>query len=109
MKKDWYFFIRKTRVAVVLSLLIVILGYISMKCLPQEISPDTSSPRVYVSAAYTGASADVMETSVANIIESTMTGLEHIKYITSSCGDGYYNAELFFNAGSDKEVNLLNV
>ena len=109
MKKDWYFFIKKTRVAVVLSLLIVVLGYLSMKSLPQEIYPDTSTPRVYISAGYTGASASVMETSVANVIESAMTGIEYIKYITSVCGDGYYSAELFFNTGSDKDVNLLNV
>ncbi len=109
MKKDWYFFIKKTRVAIVLSLIIVILGYISMKKLSQEIYPDTSSPRVYVSASYTGASASIMETTVANVIEASMSGLEHIKYITSTCGDGYYDAEIFFNAGSDKDVNLLNV
>ena len=109
MKKDWYFFIKKTRVAIVLSLIIVILGYISMKKLSQEIYPDTSSPRVYISASYTGASASIMETTVANVIEASMSGLEHIKYITSTCGDGYYDAEIFFNTGSDKDVNLLNV
>ncbi len=109
MKKDWYFFIKKTRVAIVLSLIIVILGYISMKKLSQEIYPDTSSPRVYISATYTGASASIMETTVANVIEASMSGLEHIKYIASTCGDGYYDAEIFFNAGSDKDVNLLNV
>lgn len=109
MKKDWYFFIRKTRIAIVLSLIIVILGYISMKKISQEIYPDTSSPRVYISASYTGASASIMETTVANVIEASMAGLEHIKYISSTCGDGYYSAEIFFNTGSDKDVNLLNV
>lgn len=109
MKKDWYFFIKKTRVAVVLSLAIVILGCIAIKRLPQEIYPDTSSPMVYVSASYNGASANIMETTVANIIESSMTGLENLEYMTSDCGDGYYSMNLFFKAGSNKEVNLLNV
>lgn len=108
-KKDWYFFIKKTRVAVVLSLIIVILGYISMKLLPQEIYPDTSSPMVFVSASYTGASSSIMETTVANVIEASMTGVENVQYMTSECSDGFYSLTLYFKAGSNKDVNLLNV
>lgn len=108
-KKDWYFFIKKTRVAVVLSLAIVILGYLAMKSLPQEIYPDTSSPQVFVSTAYNGASASIMETTVANIIEPSMTGIENLSYMTSECQDGFYSATIFFKPGSNKDVNLLNV
>lgn len=108
-KKDWYFFIKQTRFAVVLSLIIVILGYISMKLLPQEIYPDTSSPMVFVSASYTGASSSIMETTVANIIEPSMTGVENVQYMSSNCYDGYYSLTIYFKAGSNKEVNLLNV
>lgn len=109
IKKDWYFFIKKTRVAVVLSLAIVILGYIAMKSLPQEIYPDTSSPQVFITASYNGASASIMETTVANIIEPSLTGIENISYMTSECQDGYYQATIFFKPGSNRDVNLLNV
>lgn len=108
-KKDWYFFIKKTRVAIVLSLIIVILGYICIKRLPQEIYPDTSSPVVFVSAQYTGASASIMETTVANVIEAGLTGLDNLEYMQSNCGDGYYDLNIYFKAGSNKDVNLLNV
>lgn len=108
-KKDWYFFIKKTRVAIVLSLIIVVLGYISIKLLPQEIYPDTSSPVVYVSTEYTGASSSIMETSVATVIEAGLTGLENLEYMKSESGDGYYDLSIYFKAGSNKEVNLLNV
>ena len=108
-KKDWYFFIKKTRVAIVLSLIIVVLGYICIKLLPQEIYPDTSTPVVYVSAQYTGASSSIMETTVANIIEAGLTGLDNLEYMQSECMDGYYSLSIYFKAGSNKDVNLLNV
>ena len=108
-KKEWYFFIKKTRVAIVLSLLIVILGYLSIKLIPQEIYPDTSSPMVYVTASYPGASPDVMESSVANILEAGLTGLENMEYMESECYDEGYSLTIYFKAGSNKDVNLLNV
>lgn len=108
-KKDWYFFIKKTRVAIVLSLIIVVLGYICIKMLPQEIYPDTSSPVVFVSAQYTGASSSIMETTVANVIEAGLTGLDNLEYMQSNCLDGYYSLSIYFKAGSNKDVNLLNV
>ena len=108
-KKDWYFFIKKTRVAIVLSLIIVVLGYICIKRLPQEIYPDTSSPVVFVSAQYNGASSSIMETTVANVIEAGLTGLDNLEYMTSNCSDGYYSLSIYFKAGSNKDVNLLNV
>ena len=108
-KKDWYYFIKKTRVAIVLSLVIVVLGYICIKLLPQEIYPDTSSPIVYVSTQYTGASSSIMETTVANVIEAGLTGLDNLEYMKSTSGDGYYSLTIYFKAGSNKDVNLLNV
>ena len=108
-KKDWYFFIRKTRVAIVLSLIILVLGYICIKLSPQEIYPDTSSPVVYVSATYNGASSSIMETTVANVIEAGLTGLDNLEYMESNCSDGYYSLSIYFKAGSNKDVNLLNV
>ena len=107
--KDWYFFIKRTRIAVVLSLIILLLGYLSVKRLPQEIYPDISSPVVYVSTSYTGASASVMESSVASVIEAGMTGLDNIQYMESNCGDGSYQLSIYFKSGSNKDVNLLNV
>ena len=108
-KKDWYFFIKRTRIAIVLSLIILILGYLSVKRLPQEVYPDISSPVVYVDASYTGASASVMETSVASVIEAGLTGLDNVQYMESNCSDGSYSLSIYFKSGSNKDVNLLNV
>lgn len=59
-KDKLYFFIRKPRFALVISVCIVILGIISMLSLKQENYPDVTPPQIQVSASYTGASAEVI-------------------------------------------------
>ena len=108
-KEKLYFFIRKPRFALVISVCIVIVGLISMVSLKQESYPDVTPPQIQVSASYTGASAEVIESSVATILENKLNGVENLTYMSSNSYDGTYNLNMYFKVGSDKNVNLMNV
>ena len=108
-KDKLFFFIRKPRFALVISVCIVILGVISMISLKQESYPDVTPPQVRVSASYQGASAEVIESSVATVLENKLNGVEDMTYMTSTSYDGSYSLTLYFKVGSDKNINLMNV
>lgn len=108
-KEKLFFFIRKPRFALVISVCIVILGIISMMSLKQESYPDVTPPQVQVSASYQGASAEVIESSIATVLENKLNGVEDMTYMTSTSYDGSYSLTLYFKVGSDKNVNLMNV
>ena len=108
-KDKLYFFIRKPRFALVISLCIVILGLISLLSLKQESYPDVTPPQVRVSASYMGASAEVIESTVATILENKLNGVENMTYMTSTSTDGSYSLTLYFKVGTDKNINLMNV
>lgn len=108
-KAKLYFFIQKPRFALVISICIVILGLISMVSLKQESYPDVTPPQVRVSATYQGASAEVIESSVATVLENKLNGVENLSYMTSTSYDGSYSLSMYFKVGSDKNVNLMNV
>ena len=108
-KDKLYFFIRKPRFALVISVCIVILGFISLLNLKQENYPDVTPPQIRVSASYTGANAEVIESSIATVLENKLNGVENLSYMTSTSYDGTYTLNMYFKVGSDKNVNLMNV
>ena len=108
-KEDLYFFIKKPRFAVVISLFIVILGVLSLCGLQQEKYPNITPPQVSVSASYPGASAAVIESSVASLIESELNGVQDMIYMSSTCYDASYSLDIYFKTGTDNNVNLMNV
>ena len=108
-KDKLFFFIRKPRFALVISLCIVILGLISLLSLKQESYPDVTPPQVRVSANYQGSSAEVIESSVATILENKLNGVENMTYMSSTSTDGSYSLTLYFKVGTDKNINLMNV
>ena len=108
-KDKLYFFITKPRFALVISLCIVILGVISILGLKQESYPDVTPPQVRVSASYQGASAEVIESTVATVIENQLNGVENMTYMRSESTDGSYSLTLYFKVGTDKNINLMNV
>lgn len=75
-EKDLYFFIRKPRFAIVISIFITLVGFIAMAGLKLEKYPNITPPQITVTASYPGASADVVESSVASILESQINGVE---------------------------------
>ena len=108
-KKKLYFFIQKPRFALVISICIVLMGLISLAGLKQESYPDVTPPQIQVSANYMGASAEVVESSVATVLEQKLNGVENLTYMTSTCYDGMYQLKMYFKVGTDKNVNLMNV
>ena len=108
-KDKLYFFIRKPRFALVISVCIVIVGLISMLTLKQESYPDVTPPQVRVSASYQGASAEVIESSVATVLENKLNGVEDMSYMVSTSYDGSYSLTIYFKVGTDKNINLMNV
>jgi len=108
-KEDLYFFIKKPRFAVVISILIVILGLLSLFGLQQEKYPNITPPQVTITASYPGASAAVIESSVASLLESQLNGVQDMIYMSSTSYDGAYNLNIFFKTGTNNDINLMNV
>lgn len=108
-KKNLYFFIAKPRFAIVISLFITIVGIIAMSGLKLEKYPDITPVQISVSASYPGASADVVESSVASIVESQVNGVEDMIYMISTSSDESYQLQIYFNVGSDRNIDLVNV
>lgn len=103
------FFIERPRFALVISIVIILVGLIAMKSLPLEEYPTITPPQVTVSATYTGASSDVIESTVAAPIESAVNGVERMLYMTSDSKDGQYRLTIYFEVGSDPDMNVVNV
>lgn len=102
-------FIKRPKFAIVLSLVIILAGIISMKSLPLEEYPMITPPQVSVSVQYPGASADVVESTVAAPLEAQVNGVENMIYMTSSSQDGSYNLTIYFAIGSDPDMAVINV
>jgi hydrophobe/amphiphile efflux-1 (HAE1) family protein len=103
-------FIRRPRLAFVISTVISIAGAIALTALPVAQFPDIVPPQVRVSATYPGASAQAVEESVAQVIEAQVNGTERMLYMKSvSGGDGSYSLTVSFEVGSDPDINTVNV
>ena len=103
------FFIERPRFAFVVSIVIMLVGFIALKNLPLEDYPTITPPQVTVMATYNGASSDVIESTVAAPIESAVNGVERMLYMTSDSKDGRYMLTIFFEVGSNPDMNVVNV
>ncbi|MDI1288047.1 MAG: multidrug efflux RND transporter permease subunit [Reyranella sp.] len=103
-------FIRRPRLAFVVSTVITIAGIIAMTAMPVAQFPDIVPPQVRVTATYPGASAQAVEESVAQVIEAQVNGVERMLYMKStSGGDGSYSLTVSFEVGSNPDINTVNV
>ena len=103
-------FIRRPRFAFVISAVITIGGLIAMTALPVAQFPDIVPPQVRVTTTYPSASAAVVESTVAQVIEAEVNGVERMIYMKSvSGGDGSYTLTVSFAIGSDPDLNTVNV
>ena len=103
------FFIERPRFAIVLSLVIVLVGLICLKVLPLEEYPDITPPQVVVQATYSGASSEVVESTIAQPVEAQVNGVEDMLYMTSTSSNGTYQLNVFFKTGTDPDMALVNV
>lgn len=90
--------------ATVLSLMLVAFGIMSFNELPLREYPDTSPPIVSISTTYTGASAQIVETQITEIIEDQINGIDGIEAINSSSNDGSSRISVEFAVGTNIEV-----
>ncbi|MDU5683872.1 MAG: efflux RND transporter permease subunit, partial [Veillonella sp.] len=78
------FFINRPIFAIVIAIVITLVGLISMMNLPIARYPQISPPTVRVNTAYTGATAQVVNDTVASVIETQIVGVQDMDYMTSS-------------------------
>ncbi|RKF18030.1 multidrug efflux RND transporter permease subunit [Alginatibacterium sediminis] len=104
------FFIQRPKFALVISILLTLAGSIALFIIPVAEYPQISPPSVSVSAVFIGASAETVEESVAEEIESAVNGVEDMLYMSSkSANDGSYSLTITFDIGTDPDMAQINV
>ena len=104
------FFIRRPVFATVCSLLIVLAGAVSIPTLPVAQYPNLTPPTVSVSAFYTGANSQAVETSVTTLLEQAINGAEGMRYMSSTSGnDGTSGINVTFDLNRDLDVAAVDV
>ena len=103
-------FIERPRLAIVIAAVITLAGLLALRSIPVAQFPDIVPPQVQVSASYPGASAEVVETGVAQPLEAQIVGVDRMIYMKSaSANDGSYTLTVTFDSGSDPDINTVNV
>ena len=103
-------FIRRPRLAFVVSAVMVIAGVLALGSLPVAQFPNIVPPEVTVTTSFSGASAQVVEESVAQIIERNVNGVENMISMKSTSGsDGSYSLSVYFKVGSNPQDHTVNV
>ena len=103
-------FIKRPVMAISISILILVVGLISLFSLPVEQYPNIAPPTVNVSATYTGADANAVMNSVIMPLEESINGVENMMYITSTATNaGTATIEVFFKQGTDPDMAAVNV
>lgn len=103
-------FIKRPVMALSISILILIVGFISLGTLPVEQYPDIAPPTVRVEATYTGANADAVMNSVIMPLEESINGVENMIYITSTAtNSGSAEIQVYFKQGTDPDMAAVNV
>ena len=104
------FFIDRPVFAWVLAIAVMLAGTLAVSTLPVAQYPEIAPPAVTISAEYPGASAEVVESSVIQIIEQAMTGLDNFQHIYSqSSSAGWGEVVLTFEAGTDPDIAQIQV
>lgn len=104
------FFIHRPIFAIVIALIIVIVGTLAGFSLPIAQYPQISPPTVSVSASYMGASAAVVNETVAQVIEEQINGTQGMDYMSSTSDDtGRYNLSVTFDVGTDGDMDAVKV
>jgi hydrophobe/amphiphile efflux-1 (HAE1) family protein len=103
-------FIERPVLSTVVSIILLLLGGLSLYTLPVTLFPDIAPPSVQVTAFYPGANAEVVARSVATPIEEAINGVENMTYMTSnSNNDGSMAITVFFKQGTDPDIAAVNV
>ena len=98
------FFIDRPVFAWVIAIIIMLAGILSIRNLPIEQYPKVAPPTVSVNASYPGASAETVENAVTQVIEQRLTGIDHLRYFSSSSSDGSMSITLTFEPEADPDI-----
>ena len=103
-------FINKYVMACAISIVIALVGYISMSTLPVEQYPDIAPPTVQVTTSYSGADENTVMKSVIQPLESAINGVTDMTYITSKASsNGDVEINVYFKQGTDADLAAVNV
>ena len=103
-------FINKYVMACAISIVIMLVGFISITTLPIEQYPNIAPPTVRVSTSYTGADANTIMKSVVQPLEESINGVPGMTYITSSASSsGEVSIQVYFKQGIDPDLAAVNV
>jgi len=103
-------FITRTRLAMVVSVVISIAGAIAIFSLPVQQYPQITPPTVSVSATYPGASAEVIADVVGGPLETAINGVDNMMYMSSTSSNaGQYSLSVTFEVGTDPDIAQVNV
>src|ERR1700712_1153312 len=103
-------FVDRPRLAVVIAIVMTIAGALSLFRIPVAQFPPIVPPQVQVSTTYPGASAAVVESTVAQSIEAAVVGVDRMIYMKSNSGnDGSYGLTVTFDIGTNADINTVNV
>ncbi|MET0638129.1 MAG: efflux RND transporter permease subunit [Chitinophagaceae bacterium] len=103
-------FIERPVLSTVISILLVLLGVLSLFKLPVTLFPDIAPPTVQVTATYPGANAEVVARAVATPIEEAINGVENMTYMTSTASnDGTLAINVYFKLGTNPDLAAVNV
>ncbi len=108
-EKQGNLFIKRPKLAIVISLAIMLAGMLMITALPLEEYPSITPPQVVVTATYAGASSDVVEDTIAAPVEAQLNGVEDMIYMSSTSQNGQYQLTLYFEIGSDPDMAVVNV
>ncbi|MDB6162953.1 MAG: multidrug efflux transporter permease [Xanthomonadaceae bacterium] len=104
------FFISRPIFAIVIAILIMMVGGLSISTLPIEQFPPIAPPSVQISTTYSGASAATVESTVVQVIEQQMSGIDRLIYMASTSDDtGQSTTSLTFAPGTDPDIAQVQV
>jgi HAE1 family hydrophobic/amphiphilic exporter-1 len=104
------FFIKHPVFASVCAIVILLVGAVSIPTLPIAQYPDITPPQVTVSANYSGASAEVVESAVTNVLEREINGVQGLRYISSSSSNsGTSSINVTFESSRDPDLAAVDV
>jgi HAE1 family hydrophobic/amphiphilic exporter-1 len=103
-------FIDRPRLAIVIAIVTTLAGLLALSRIPIAQLPDIVPPQVQVTANYPGASAAVLEATVAQPLEAQVVGVDKMLYMKSSSGaSGTYTLTVSFELGTDPNIDTVNV
>ena len=102
-------FIKRPVLSTVISIAIVLLGFIGLATLPIEQYPDIAPPTVVVYTSYPGADAETVKNSVLVPLEESINGVEGMDYISSTASSGSAQLSILFRQGLNADMCAVNV